>query len=127
MFGNGDSLPQLQQRFFTYQQANEDLLTCSLTLVALYDRIGDQDASFKACRDSALKGRLAEAVNDEGLRRELRRSNMECPELSFFDARDRPMEWLGTAERSRPKQGIREISSQETQAEILGMIREQVQ
>ena len=82
---------------------------------------------FKACRDSALKGRLAEAVNDEGLRRKLRRLNMECPELSFFDARDRAMAWLGTAERSRPKQRVREVSFQETQAEMLGMIREQGQ
>lgn len=65
---------------------------------------------------------MAEAVNDE-----LRRLNKKCPELSFFDARDRAMAWLGTAERSRPKQRVREVSFQETQAEMLGMIREQGQ
>ena len=89
VFGDGNSLPQLQQRFFAYQQRNEDLLTCSLNLVALYDRIGDHDASFRAGRNTALKGRLAEAVRDEGLQRELRRLNMECPQLSYFEVRDR--------------------------------------
>ena len=127
VFGDGDTLPLLQQRFFAYRQSNEDLLSCSLALVALYDRIVEQDHSFRACRNSSLKGRLAEAVEDEGLRRELRRLNMECPGLSFFDARDRAMEWLGTTDHHRPKQRAREVSFQETQAEMLGMIREQGQ
>ena len=97
VFGDGDTLPQLQQRFFAYKQSgNQNLLSCSLELVTLHDRIVKLDSNFKGCRESALKGRLAEAVQDESLRRELRRLNIEAPELSFFEFRDRGIEWMGT-------------------------------
>ena len=96
VFGDGDTLPQLQQKFFSYQQGpKEDLLTCSLELVELFTRMTKLDESCKATREKTLKGRLAEAVWDEGLQRELRRLNMEAPGLSFFDVRDRAIEWLG--------------------------------
>ena len=116
VFGDGDTLPQLQQRFFSFRQGDEDLLTCSLKLVELYDKIIEQDKSFQPCRVSALKGRLAEAVRDEGLKRELRRLNIESPALSFFDMRDRAIEWLGTPGRSTQK---KEVSVRETQASDL--------
>ena len=39
VFGDGDSLPQLQQQFFSYRQKEgEDLVSCSLHLVRLFDR-----------------------------------------------------------------------------------------
>ena len=111
VFGDGDSLAVLQQKFFSYQQKErEDLLTCSLGLVDLYDRICQLDRSYVACRDSALKGRLAEAVRDESLRRELRRLNIESPLLSFFDVRDRAIEWLGQT-GSRKSTVVQEVSS----------------
>ena len=85
IFGDGDTLPQLQQRFFSYQQKEkEDLLSCSLELVELFDRVANLDPTFKPMRDLTLKGRFAEVVRDEGLKRELRRLNMESPNLTFF-------------------------------------------
>ena len=120
IFGDGQSLPQLQQKFYSYRQGeNEDLLGCSLELVHLYERISKLDVSFVARRETALKGRLAEAVKDEALRRELRRLNVESPKLSFFEARDRSIEWLGSSEqasRRKPK----EVSSQEVRGDGLG-------
>ncbi|CAC5418357.1 unnamed protein product [Mytilus coruscus] len=80
VFGDGDNLPMLQQRFYAYHQQEEDLISCSLNMVEL---------------DAALKGRFAESVKDEGLRRELRRLNIESPALKFFELRDRAVHWLG--------------------------------
>ncbi len=42
-----------------------------------------------------MKGRLAEAVRDQGLARELHRLNIEAPGLTFFELRDRAVEWIG--------------------------------
>ena len=95
VFGDGDNLPMLQQRFYAYQQREEDLISCSLNMVELYDKIVQLDPSFAACRDASLKGRFADAVNDEGLKRELRRLNIETPGLKFFELRDRAVHWIG--------------------------------
>ena len=95
VFGDGDSLPQLQQQFFSYRQKEgEDLVSCSLHLVRLFDRIIQLDSSFKPGRDAQLKSRLAEAVREESLRTELRRLNSEHPELTYFDVRDRVMKLM---------------------------------
>ncbi|CAC5418471.1 unnamed protein product [Mytilus coruscus] len=85
----------LQQRFYAYHQQEKDLISWSLNMVELYDKIIQHDASFAACRDAALKGRFAESVKDEGLRRELCRLNIESPALKFFELRDRAVHWLG--------------------------------
>ena len=72
VFGDGESLAHLQQAFFSYVQGEEeDVVACSLELVSLYDRICRLDPSFTSCREGNLKGRLAEAVKDERLKREL--------------------------------------------------------
>lgn len=90
VFGDGASLPTLQERFFSYHQGDtEDIVSLSLEFVDLYDRIARLDPTFLPSRESTLKGRLASAVRDENLRRELRRLNDESPELSFFELRDR--------------------------------------
>lgn len=92
VFGDGDSLPQQQQLFYSYRQKEgESLVSCSLALVKIFDRITRVDPSFVPGRETQLKNRLAEAVTDESLRTELRRLNTEHPELSFFDVRDHVM------------------------------------
>ena len=106
LFGDGDSLPPLQQQFFSYRQKEgDDLVSCSLHLVQLFDRITQLDSSFKLGRDSQLKNRLAEAVREEGLRTELRRLNSEHPKLSYFDARDRVMKLMSNqGKHDKPRQ-----------------------
>ena len=52
VFGDGDTLSLLQQRFFSYRQdANEDLVSCSLALLQLVARICQWDLSFDVNRD----------------------------------------------------------------------------
>ena len=94
-FGDGDTIPQLLQRFFSYSQSTEDLVSCSLNLHEMFDRIAEHDHTFRSNKNSVLKDRLAEAVRDEGLRWELRHLNTENPSLSYFDFRDRGDKWLG--------------------------------
>ena len=107
VFGDGDTLSQLQQRFFSYRQgANEDLVSCSLNLLQLVARMCQWDPSFNDNRDKMPKDRLAEAVRDESLRRELRRLNVEAPELGFFLLRDRALQWLGGSTSSSTRQKI---------------------
>ena len=85
VFEDGDSLPQLQQQFFSYRQKEgEDLVSCSLHLVQLFDRIIQLDCSFKPGRDAQLKSRLSEAVREESLPTELRRRNSEPPGAHVF-------------------------------------------
>ena len=106
MFGEGNTLPQLQQKFFSYHQGqSEDLLSCSLELVELFNSSARLDTSFDAVRTKTLKGRLAEAVRDEGLKRELRRLIIDSPDLTFFEARDRAIEWLGNCQE-KPQRNV---------------------
>ena len=116
VFGDGDLLPQLQQRFFSYlQREGETLVTCSLSLLELYDRMSQWDAALLDGRERALKGRLAEAVRDESLRRELRRLNMESPELGYFELRDRALQWLGSG--ARPQRSRQDASQLEVKVD----------
>ena len=131
VFGEGESLARLQQRFFSYKQREgDDLLTCSLELIDLYDKIIQGDASFKACRNTNLKGRLAEATRDEGLRRELRRLNIEKSSINFFEMRDQALEWYGKSTKSptsHPRMGIaEEVVSEVPLADIVQKQSEQI-
>ena len=63
------------------------------------------------CLEGTLKGRLAEAARDEGLRRELRRLTIESGHLSYFYVRDRAIGWLGGSGTQR-KATIHEASAE---------------
>lgn len=129
VFGDGDNLPLLQQKFYAYKQDEEDLITCSLNMVELYDKIVHLDQSFQACRDASLKGRFAEAVKDEGLKRELRRLNLESPGLKFFEMRDRAVHWMGNLAVKRSatchevESNVPDVKSEST--ELLEVVKRQ--
>ena len=127
VFGDGDTLPQIQQKFFSYQQSQtEDLLSCSLELVELFNSMTRLDNSFEAVREKTLKGRLAEAVRDEGLRRELRRLNIDSPSLSFFEARDRAIEWLGNSQVKQQREAtVHEVKASEGTGGLKSLLEEQ--
>ena len=77
VFGDVDSLPQLQQQFFLPPKGRGDLVSLSLYLVQLFDQIVQLDSSFKPGRDSQLKNRLAEAVRYESAQTVLHSLNTE--------------------------------------------------
>ncbi|XP_048256614.1 uncharacterized protein LOC124131552 [Haliotis rufescens] len=96
VFGDGCDLPSAQHRFYSYRQSSgQDLVTVSLDLIDLYDKIIEIDPTFSGMKESALKGQLAEAVQSDVQKRETRRLTIEHPSMSFLDLRDRLIEWLG--------------------------------
>lgn len=104
VFGDGDSLGQLMSQFYAYQQkAEDDLLATSFSLLSLFRRMCDYDKSLNDNKDRILKDRLAEAVTDEGLRREIRRLNVEMSSLSFLEVRDRAIHWMGNTQKVQPR------------------------
>ena len=123
-FGDGDTIPELLQKFFSYKQSGEDLVTCSINLLELFDKIAEVDKTFKEGKQSILKDRLAEAVLDEGLGRELRRLNIEVPDLSYFDLRDRAVKWIGRGTTRRTR--VDEIASGATGDDMIEKIVEKV-
>ena len=100
IFGDDNNLEQLQSAFYSFKQTKEDLVECSLELVDLYDKMVVLDDSYKASRTKTLKGRLAESVKDPSLAKELRRLNVEFPDFSFFEMRDRAIKWMGQTKPS---------------------------
>lgn len=126
-FGDGDvdDLSKLQERFYTFKQGEKDLLTCSLQLVELYNKMVAIQPSLEECRNGTLKGRLAEAVGDEGLRRELRRLNTEVPDLTFFNLRDRAVKWMGPT-RSSARAASQEMASTASLVKMLEVQQQQI-
>jgi hypothetical protein len=83
-------------RFYAYHHKSGDgLLTTSLELYSMHQRMVELDHDLESTADTRLKDRLAETVLDEGLKRELRRLNTEAKTLSYFELRDRAIHWLG--------------------------------
>jgi hypothetical protein len=109
VFGDGDQLPMLLQRFYSLKQGADDIVTCSLNMVELFDRMSELDPTLKSRRNESLKGRFAETVNDEGLKRELRRLNLELPDMTFFELRDRAVNWLGIAKKCAVQQEVSSV------------------
>ncbi|XP_063951585.1 uncharacterized protein LOC129271552 [Lytechinus pictus] len=128
VFGDGNSLPRLQQSFYSFEQGPSfDLLSCSLQLVDLFDRMVQLDPTLKVQREPSLKSRFAEAVRDEALRRELRRLNIESPQLSFFELRDRALEWLGPVQTKRKDASVRTMVADPEVMELLKKQAEQME
>lgn len=130
VFGDGDDLPQLQRRFFGYKQSDkEDIVTCSLHLVDLFDKMVKLDSSLKVNRDVQLRNRLAEAVRDESVRMELRRLNRDHPEYTFFEARDYIVSLMGHSDKTvKPKSdtSIHEISVDNEMKIIMKQLSDQL-
>ena len=99
-FGEGDTTPQLLLKFFSHKQGTEDLVTCSINLLETFEKVAKVDKTFKDGKHSILKDRLAEALKDDGLGRELRRLNIEVPDLTYFELRDRSVKWIGRGGRA---------------------------
>ena len=127
VFGDGASVGQLRSRFYTYQQkAGDDVLTCSLELYSLLRRIEGDESSFGEEQNTILKERLAEAVRDDALKRELRRLNIESPNLDYFDLRDRAVQWQGTREPVHKRSfAVEEVGTSRSDTALHERVRDQ--
>ncbi len=112
VFGTGEDLATAQRRFYSAKQANnQDLVTFSLDLIDLYEKIVMIDASFSANRETALKGQLAEGAVSDTYRREIRRLIREKSDLSFLDLRDTLVSWAGSVSTASEKVSVQEHST----------------
>ena len=110
VFGDGVALDDLQARFFSYKQAEGvSVVTTTLDLVDLYDRMTKMNPQLESRRDQALKSRLAGAVVDPALQREMRRLNSDQPALSVFEMRDTALEHWGCAGYSQDDVLVEEV------------------
>lgn len=111
VFGDKRALSNRYEDFYRRQQsAQESLLDYSIALLKAWGRI-EQDAKpeMKAGnKDQLLKDRLTEGVRDEPLKRELRRLNMELPDLTFWQFRERALKWLGAPEERMVMAAVKE-------------------
>jgi hypothetical protein len=95
VFENKDSITQLQQKFFSRNQENgESVREYSYVLMDLLGEINNKVPHMYGDRDTVLKQRFADGVENHNLRRELRRLNSERTELKFWELRDKAMQWL---------------------------------
>lgn len=95
-YGYVDSATSLKKEFFRRDQGEkESFEDYSLALVKVADRIVQRDNREDESINKELKERLTEGVVDNHFRRELRRLNMDEPELTFWSFRARAMKWLG--------------------------------
>ena len=95
-FGGSNDIATLQERLFQYRQLPvESVIDCSLKLVELFNKIAEKDEAYASRGDQTLKERLTAAVSDQSLAREMRHLMNEASSLTFFEMRDRAIEWAG--------------------------------
>lgn len=97
VFGGQEAVTSLQEAFFKRtQQPNETVYDYSLSLMLLMEKIERRNptSGMRLDRDEMLKGKLTEGVLDQNLKRELRRLNIDTPDVDFYEFRDRAIKWL---------------------------------
>ena len=108
-FGDGDTLRTLQRSSLVTSKGRRKTCCgyryswsrCTIEFVA---------STELTCHvRRGVKGALAKAARDEGVRHELLRLTIESGHLTHFDMRDRVIAWLGSS-GTQSKVTIREIS-----------------
>ena len=99
-YGHVDSATSLKKEFYRRDQgAKESFEDYSLALVKIADRIVQRHGREDGTINKELKERLTEGVIDNHFRRELRRLNLDEPDLTFWSFRTRATTWLGDDRR----------------------------
>ena len=115
-FGDTNDLASLLGRLFHYRQGRgESIVDCSLNIIGLFSRIVEHDPTYETRKGHTLKQRLAAAVVDQSVAREIRRLIQEAPLLDFYQMRDTVVEWVGneTTTRATPKPACQETACQD--------------
>lgn len=116
IFQDRDTLPQLQEKFFTRNQHDdEDLMKYSLQLSKMFERITKMDPSYIAYGDKVLKDRFVEGVRDHHLRREMRRYCMDHEDITYSELRSQVTKWVTDAEMTNTKTKVRVEETRTTQ------------
>lgn len=130
VFGHPDTVTHLQEQFYKRaQREGETLHEFSLALMKLLDRVIKKDPSWEKIKDKTMKGKFTEGVLDKHLQRELRKVNIEDPDLPFWEFRDNAIKWIGEKD-TKPKStatvsAVSSPQSQTTTEQLLEMLTKQ--
>ena len=97
-FGPQESVQSLNAAFYArHQQEGETLTDFSRALMLFYNRVEaaaadpQESEALTRLREKALREQFVKGVAHPNVRRELRKLDMECPDLNFFEFRDKSL------------------------------------
>jgi hypothetical protein len=94
-FGVQDNVVQLERKFFERNQRSfESITEYSYVLMELMFPLQKLDQRFKTEQNKYMKDKFADGILDLGLKRELKRINIEQSDLDFWQLRNRAQRWL---------------------------------
>lgn len=113
-FGEKCSSAQLKRMLYDRRQGDrETLREFSLALTELIDRLIVRDVKVKREREDLLIEVFSENVKDKHLRRELKKTVRDRPDIRFIDLRTTAMQWAEEDENiPRAKADKREVEAQ---------------
>ena len=95
VYGVKKSPFELEMEFYALNQTPGDTLTAySHELMKLLFLLQKQAPEMKKHSDKMLKQKFADGVNDNELKRELKRLNRENVDLKFYELRDLATDWV---------------------------------
>lgn len=113
IFGIKDSKIQIQQKFFSRsQETNESLEDYSHALMTILIEMQTIVPDLVKEFDSMLKERMAEGVKELSLRRELKRLNIERPNLEFHEFRELAYKWISESTSKKGYATCAEVSTE---------------
>ena len=128
VFGDKRALSNRYEAFYRRQQGpGESLLDYSIALLKAWGRVEKdmRPGDTKGDKEQLLKDRLAEGVRDEALRRELRRLNMDLPQSTFWQFRDRALKWLGAPKEPEVTASVKEAKTSAKDSDLLELLKKQ--
>jgi len=122
VFTTHQTLASLQQQFYQRnQEPGETLQKYSLALMKLVDKIELKDSKAITDKDTMLKEKFVDGIQDDGLRREMRKSLQENKSLKFPKFRETVLVW---AEDNRTK--LFQVKSEHINADFEKSIKETI-
>ena len=123
VFGVRESVTQLLQVFFGRNQTtSENTEDYAYALMEIMTKLRCKDKKRFADSDEMMKEKFADGLTDVSLRRELKRLNMERPDLKFYELRDRARRWLDE-DVSASKPGTSTVSPKQSTTNQIDMQR----
>ena len=121
-----DSLAQLRHKFYErIQGENETLEAYSLSLMKMLHNIEKKEGSEMQNKDKILTDKFIDGVNEQQLKRELRRFSMENASLPFIEFRGKMLLWVDDQKPTSASVNKMTAEKKSTNDEILEMMKKQ--
>ena len=119
-------MAQLRHKFYErIQGENETLEAYSLSLMKMLHNIEKKEGSEMQNKDKILTEKFIDGVNDQQLKRELRRFSMENASLPFIEFRGKMLLWVDDQKPTSASVSKMTAEKKSTNDEILEMMKKQ--